>query len=195
MATPFDQHWEGGGNPTAGSNGWDISGLAGNLFIWFGAPGRYRDSATLNAGATAFYGLNGTGALPTGYVAWDPTGHTAWDYSKAQSTGIIGVFTDPAGVLVPIVAALGVGLTNSRLTATIGTSTDIISGTSYGTLWNTLDTYQTTAVCLDSQSTNYKNAFYFCPQPNGPSLNQPVGNVSWESAIAGVVSNTSKQRV
>lgn len=198
----------GNGDPQTPTGGFDISLLTGNIMIWFGAPGRYTDSLTLNAGASQFYGLNGTHVIPTGYVAWDATGATTWDKPSADTTQIRGMYR--AAGHSPADALLNISLSSNRLTATIHTNSTALDlvppgdplaiDDQYGSTWLTSAAYPAggnKAVVLDGQSPNFPCSFYVTASSfsGGPSLNQPVGNNSWESVVIGVVSNSSKARV
>lgn len=60
----------GSANPATGTGGYSLAGFTGPFFICFQTGGAAPvDSATLNAGGSAF-----TGAVPSGFTAWDATG-------------------------------------------------------------------------------------------------------------------------
>lgn len=190
--------WEGSGNPVTPTSGWDISALTGNLFIWFGGTGRGTpDSATLNTGNTPFYGLDGTGVIPSGYVAWDATTTSHWDGSRAAATSLYGFYRDPLGVAAQIDADLRI--TISGMTATITNrpqALDTVLDNQWGSTWSAALNYPLGSVVVDAwQSFSVPSSFYYAPVIIPPSINQPVLNNTWSSAVIGVVSNSSKARI
>jgi len=186
------------GNPQSGTGGYDISALPGNLFIWWGANGKFLDTVTLNAGHTAFYGLDGTGVIPSGFSAWDTTVATAWDAGAANSVALDAFLRDPFFVIPNATATLRVSVTG--LTASVITTSSIFpSDDPYGTTWLVGLSYikgPFGSIVMDGHSADFLCAFY-TPSPdylNG-FLPRPVARSDWETVVTGAVSTTSKARV
>ena len=198
--------WMGGGDPQTPTGGFDISGMGGSdIYIVFGGSGRGgRDSATLNAGvgwpisygSTPFYGIDGTGVIPTGYVAWDTTGSTSWDASQASKA----LVSESVGISPSWAVKLSITLSNSNLTASIFTNqfaTPIarVDGQLYTLTWDSSETYPSGCFILDGWSPYETNALYYTNAGVSPGGNRPVlNNNNWESAIICAITNTYKLR-
>jgi hypothetical protein len=199
VGQPMTQGWNSGASPygpTLGTGGFDISPITGDLIIWYGALGHYEDSATLNAGFTPFYGIDGTHVIPAGFVAWDATGATTWDVSAAAGTNITGE-TQPFGSA----STLQPYLSNGNLTATIKTVGALINENPYASTWQDSVTYLGGSIVMDGESPGTPSAFYtrattFLEQGYGYNPASLGGGIQgWVPVMIGVVSNSSKLRV
>lgn len=180
-----DANWDGGmagHNPSTGVNGWDISGITGNLYIVVAAPGYASvNSVTLNSGGTAF-----TGALPTGFVAWDSTAATIWNYwDKGANGQVDGLHTTTQ--------TIGAGSRTAVIT-TSGPSGVALGGTWNGNSDHSFQNYSA-GDTVSFYDMTHAGAVYFATADIGSGTSPPPSLSLWQYNSIGVRTTTSKARV
>lgn len=175
--------WIGGGDPSLGTGGYDISGLSGDLYLVFSGPAHPgNDAITINTGGSAF-----SGTMPTGFSAWDALNLTAWNTADAGKLTISGGVTN---------FNTGSGSTTQSIATSNGNRTATISTTysdSQAINWNPATTYAFGNQVSAWDVSNVSGILYSLGVPVVGA--DPWSDATWTVNNVGIRSNTFKHRV